>query len=171
VAGEEAVDVRRDYARPIALALNVIFAVLLTALETLLLVVGGVGLLGRGDAAQRSDAADTAYALAILGGVVGVALFPAVVLLVSGVGRYMRGESARRLRAADLGLVVAYVLVTLWFGPVRLPIFVHALGVTALAALVALQLDIRSSAASSDTREPEGEIRTAGGGWRARRRR
>jgi len=157
-------------ARPVALALNVVFAVLLTAAATLLLVVGGVGLVGPSADAQRDPAAAVAYSLATLGGVLGVALLPAVYILVTGAGRYMRRESGRRLRIADLGLVGAYALVVVVFGG-RVPIFVHGLGIAAIAAVVALELDLRSGPATSLPLEPEGNIRTAGGGWRARRRR
>src|SRR3954451_5391719 len=99
--------VRRDLARPVALALNVVFAVLLTALTMLLLVVGAVGLVGQNESVAQSDLAGIAYAAAVLAGVIGLALLPAVFLLVTGIGRYIRRESGRLLRAADFGLVAA----------------------------------------------------------------
>jgi hypothetical protein len=164
--------VPRDLARRVALALNVVFAVLLTAAATLLLVIGAVGIIGPTDDAQPSDIASTAYSLAVLAGIIGLALVPAAVILANGVAKYMRQESGRRLRAADLGLVAAYALVAAWFGPLRVPLFVHGLGLAAIVALVALQLDIaKGPPAPAIPVEPEGEIRTAGGGWRARRRR
>ncbi|MFL5679083.1 MAG: hypothetical protein ACJ77B_00615 [Chloroflexota bacterium] len=161
-----------DLARRVALALNVVFAVLLTAAATLLLVIGAVGIIGPTAGAVRSDIESTAYSLAVLTGVIGLALVPAAVIVVNGVAKYMRRESGRRLRAADFGLVAAYLLVAVWFGPLRVPLFVHGLGVAAIVALVALQLDIaKGPPVAAIPLEPEGEIRTAGGGWRARRRR